>query len=65
MNGRTRWTAAILSALLMLSPGCARLEVKASKEQMQTIKKGEPAPYDGFVMTKGFLQAVGDIKIDQ
>lgn len=32
---------------------------------MQPIKKGEVAPFDGFIITKGYLQTVGDIKIDQ
>ena len=56
---------AILGVLLICSQGCARLSLKPTKEQLQPIKKGEPAPYDGFVITKGYLHAVGDIKIDR
>lgn len=63
--GKMQLKAATLLVLVICLQGCAHLSLKATKEQMQPIKKGEVAPFDGFIITKGYLQTVGDIKIDQ
>lgn len=45
---------------------CASSQVlRPLPDEFLQIKKGEPAPFDGWVMTDHYLEVVGDAKIER
>jgi hypothetical protein len=55
-----------LIGLMIFLSACAHNTIlRPLNDQLQKIKKGDPAPFDGYVMTANYFQTVGDVKIEK